>query len=38
MLDGLNVIHAGTQRYQLAEGIHALPATELNIAFRPLAK
>ncbi|MCY3622806.1 MAG: ATP-binding protein [Gammaproteobacteria bacterium] len=37
-LDSLDVIHAGTQRYQLAEGIRALPATEINTAFHPLGK
>ena len=35
-LDRLDVIHAGTQRYQLAEGIRALPATEMNTVFGPL--
>lgn len=28
-LERLDVIHAGTERYQLAPGIHALPATQL---------
>ena len=37
-LDRLDVIHAGTQRYQLAHGIRALPASEINTAFRPLGK
>ena len=35
-LDRLDVIHAGTQRYRLAEGIRALPATEMNTVLRPL--
>ena len=37
-LDSLDVIHAGSQPYQLAEGIRALPATEINTALRPLGK
>jgi len=37
-LDRLDVIHAGTQRYQLAEGIRALPAAEMNTALRPVGK
>ena len=35
-LDRLDVIHAGTRRYRLAEGIRALPATEMNAVLRPL--
>ena len=35
-LDRLDVIHAGTRRYRLAEGIRALPATEMNTVLRPL--
>ena len=35
-LDRLDVIHAGTQRYRLAEGIRALPATEMNTVLGPL--
>ena len=37
-LHRLDVIHAGTQRYQLGQGIRALPASEINTAFRPLEK
>ena len=37
-LDRLDVLHAGTQRHQLAEAIRALPATEMNTALRPLGK
>ena len=35
-LDRLDVFHAGTQSYRLAEGIHAMPATEINGVLRPL--
>ena len=35
-LDRLDVFHAGTQSYRLAEGIHAMPATEINSVLRPL--
>ena len=37
-LDRFHVIHAGTQRYQLAEGIRALTATEINTVLRRLEK
>ena len=37
-LDALDVIHAGTQRYQLAKGIRALPAAEIDTVLRPLGK
>ena len=37
-LDRLDVIHAGSQRYRLGEGIRALPANEVNAALRPLRK
>ncbi len=37
-LDALDVIHAGTQRYQLAKGIRALPAAEINTVLGPLGK
>ena len=37
-LDTLDVIHAGTASYQLAEGIRAVPATEINRVLRPLTK
>lgn len=35
-LDRLDVIHAGTRRYQLTERIRALPAAEMNTALRPI--
>ena len=35
-LHRLDVIHAGSKRYQLAEGIRALPAAEIVTALRPL--
>ncbi len=35
-LDRLDVFHAGTQSYGLAEGIRALPASKMNSALRPL--
>ena len=37
-LDALDVIHAGTQRYQLAKSIRALPVTEIDTVLRPLGK
>ena len=35
-LDRLDVVHAGTQRYRLAERVRALPAGELVGTLRPL--
>ena len=35
-LDRLDVFHAGTQSYGLAEGIRAMPATEMNSVLHPL--
>ena len=35
-LDRLDVVHAGTQSYGLAEGIRAVPATDINSVLRPL--
>lgn len=35
-LDRLDVVHAGTERYRLAEGVRALPATELVGTLRAL--
>ena len=35
-LDRLDVVHAGTQTYGLADGIRAVPATEMNTLLRPL--
>ena len=37
-LDALEVIHAGTQRYQLAKSIRALPVAEIDTVLRPLGK
>lgn len=37
-LDALDVIHAGTQRYQLAKSIRALPVAEIDTVLRPLGK
>lgn len=37
-LDALDVIHAGTQRYQLAKRIRALPVAEIDTVLRPLGK
>ena len=34
-LERLDVIHAGTERYQLAPGIRALPATQLTATLGP---
>lgn len=36
-LDNLDVVHAGTKRYQLAPRVRALPAVELATTLRPLA-
>ena len=36
-LDRLDVIHAGTERYQLAESVRALPAVELAGALRAVS-
>jgi len=36
-LDNLDVVHAGTERYQLAPRVHALPAVELADTLQPLA-
>lgn len=36
-LGNLDVVHAGTQRYQLAPRVRALPAVELAGTLRPLA-
>ena len=35
-LDGLDVVHAGTKRYRLADGVRALPAIELAETVGPL--
>lgn len=35
-LDRLDVVHAGLGRYQLAEGVRALPAAEIADTLRPL--
>ena len=35
-LDRLDVVHAGTERYRLAERVRALPAGELVGTLRPL--
>ena len=35
-LERLDVFHAGTQSYGLAEGIRAMPATEMNSVLHPL--
>jgi len=35
-LDRLDVVHAGTERYRLAEGVRALPARELVGTLRAL--
>ena len=35
-LDRLDVFHAGTQSYGLAEGIRDMPATEMNSVLHPL--
>ena len=37
-LDAMDVIHAGTQRYQLAKSIRALPVAEIDTVLRPLGK
>ena len=36
-LDNLDVVHAGTERYQLAPWVRALPAIELADTLRPLS-
>ena len=33
-LDSLDVVHAGTETYRLAQGVRALPARELDGALR----
>jgi hypothetical protein len=35
-LDRLDVVHAGTERYRLADGVRALPAAELADTLGPL--
>ena len=35
-LDGLDVVHAGTERYQLAPSVRALPAAKLADSLDPL--
>ncbi len=35
-LDRLEVVHAGTERFALAKGISALPASQLAATLRPL--
>ena len=36
-LDSLDVIHAGAERYELAIGVRALPASQLTSGLKPLA-
>ena len=36
-LDSLDVIHAGAERYELASGVRALPASQLTTGLKPLA-
>ena len=36
-LDSLDVIHAGAERYELATGVRALPASQLTSSLKPLA-
>lgn len=36
-LDSLDVIHAGAERYELATGVRALPASQLTSGLKPLA-
>ena len=36
-LDSLDVIHAGAERYELATGVRALPASQLTTGLKPLA-
>ena len=36
-LDSLDVIHAGAERYELATGVRALPASQLTASLKPLA-
>ncbi len=35
-LDRLDVVHAGAERFALAKGIRALPASQLAKTLRPL--